>query len=80
MNWKRMNLEEMKEQVASVVPAGHGHWTVRLDDGTTGVTSNSAAVDRYNNKEIGGGSVDGHGYTLRMAYIILGEAINKKKS
>ena len=80
MNWKRMNLEELREMVASVVPAGHGHWTVRLDDGTEGITTNSAAVDRYQDTELTDGQACGHGYTIRTAHIILGEATNKKKT
>lgn len=79
MNWKRMNLEELKELVASVSLNDCGRdWTVKLDDGTTGITTNVAAVSRYQDK-LSDGRACANGYTMRSAYIALGEATRKSK-
>lgn len=79
MNWKKVNLEDMQETLASVRPAGPNNWLVALDDGTTGMTSNGDAVARYNNPNYTAAQRCEKGYTLRDACIILGESTKKKK-
>ncbi len=61
----------MKKQVLTILPSGHGHWSVEFEfrgKRKKLITNNSLAVDRYNSRhELTARKKEG-GYTEKQAY------------